>query len=71
MAITVTSSEFRDNQASLLDQVSNDKPLILLRKKAGKFENYLITKIEENEVELVIKPELQKRIDRTIKEEKL
>lgn len=61
--ISITAREFREKQSSILDAVNQGAEVILNRNKKGVKERYMIIKVEEEDLELTITPELQNKID--------
>ncbi len=61
--ISITAREFREKQASFLDEVRQGRELVLSRKVKGVKERYMIIKIDDDDLELSISPKLQLKID--------
>ncbi len=61
--ISVTAREFREKQASFLDEVSQGREVVLSRRVKGVRERYMIIKVDDDDTELTITPKLQAKID--------
>ncbi len=70
MAITVTSREFRDKQATLLNLVDKGENVIISRKQNHNKSMYMITLVEENDFNLVMTDELKLKIENARQEYK-
>ncbi len=61
--ISVTAREFREKQASFLDEVRQGRQVVFSRKVKGIRERYMIIKVDDEDLELSITPKLQAKID--------
>ncbi len=68
MTITVTSREFRDKQASILNLVDQGENVIIKRNRKSSKSTYLITLVDEDDFELRMTDELKEKIEKARQE---